>query len=78
MDAERETGPVAPVARIGATAGKVWHYLHDNGSTSLTTLAQRLDEPRDLVMQAIGWLAREEKVDIAELGRTKSVSLRRD
>jgi hypothetical protein len=75
MDAERVTGPVA---RIGATAGKVWHYLRDNDSVSLTTLAQRLDEPRDLVMQAIGWLAREDKVEITESGRTKTISLRHE
>jgi hypothetical protein len=75
MEAEPGT---SPVARIGVTAGKVWQYLRDNGSNSLTGLAQQLNEPRDLVMQAIGWLAREDKVDIMESGRTKTVSLRQE
>ena len=65
-----------PIAHIGDTAGMVWHYLEQHGPMSVTGLAQELGEPRDLVMQAIGWLAREEKVDITESGRTKTISLR--
>ena len=65
-----------PIARIGDTAGMVWNYLEQNGPMSVTGLAQELGEPRDLVMQAIGWLAREEKVEITEAGRTKTISLR--
>jgi len=58
---------------------------------SLTGLAPRLKEPRDLVMQAIGWLAAldkrvlglttmdgRDKVEILESGRTKTISLRHD
>ena len=66
----------SPIARIGDTAGMVWHYLEQNGPMSVTGLAQELGEPRDLVMQAIGWLAREEKVEITESGRTKTIFLR--
>ena len=67
---------VTPIARIGDTAGMVWNYLEQNGPMSVTGLAQELGEPRDLVMQAIGWLAREEKVEITEAGRTKTISLK--
>jgi predicted ArsR family transcriptional regulator len=65
-----------PVARIGATAGKVWHFLEEHGPISVTGLAQELEVPRDLVMQAIGWLAREDKVEITEEGRTKTIYLK--
>jgi hypothetical protein len=75
MDTSTEA---TPVTRIGATAGQVWHFLSENGSISFTTLVQRLDLPRDLVMQAVGWLAREDKVAIQESGRTKTISLRHD
>ena len=67
---------VTPIARIGETAGMMWQYLEQNGSASVTGLAQELGVPRDLAMQAIGWLAREEKIDITEAGRTKTVSLK--
>jgi hypothetical protein len=66
----------SPVARIGEAAGRVWHYLDEHGPMSVTGLAQELDEPRDLVMQAIGWLAREDKVEITENGRTKTIALK--
>lgn len=68
--------PNTATARIGETAGMLWHYLHANGPTSVTGLARQLGLPRDLVMQAIGWLAREDKVDIAESGRAKTIGLK--
>jgi hypothetical protein len=42
---------------------------------SMTKLLKTVDEPRDTVMQAVGWLAREGKLQIDENGRNKSVSL---
>ena len=62
-------------SQIGETAGIVWNYLNENGSISLTKLVKQIDAPRDLVMQAIGWLAREGKIDIEEAGRAKTISL---
>jgi hypothetical protein len=35
-----------------------------------------VDEPRDVVMQAVGWLAREDKIDIEENSRSRVVSLK--
>jgi hypothetical protein len=62
---------------IGDTAGVVWHYLNDNGRSTLTELTKEIDAPRDVVMQAIGWLAREDKIAIEEEARgRKSISLR--
>ena len=61
---------------IGETAGKVWHVLDVKGPQTIAKLIKELDDtPRDVVMQAIGWLAREGKVEIED-GRTKVVSLR--
>jgi len=64
------------VALIGAVAGEIWTYLDENGPTSMGKLMKIVDEPRDVVMQAIGWLAREDKLEIALDGRTRLVSLR--
>ena len=61
--------------QIGETAGQVWHELSENGAMSLAKLAKRLDAPRDLVMQAVGWLARENKIQIVEQKRVKTISL---
>jgi len=43
---------------------------------NLTKLVKMIGEPRDIVMQALGWLAREDKVSIKDDGRTREVSLR--
>jgi hypothetical protein len=60
---------------IGETAGAIWHSLEKNGQMSLTKLGKEIDAPRDVVMQAIGWLAREDKIAIEEKGRAKVISL---
>ena len=64
------------VHQIGKTAGKVWNQLDRNGPMSMTALTKGVNEPRDMVMQAVGWLAREEKIDIVETKRGRIVSLR--
>ena len=61
--------------RIGETAGQVWHFLNSKSKVSLTQLAKEIDAPRDQVMQAVGWLAREGKIAIDENGRSRSISL---
>jgi hypothetical protein len=38
-------------------------------------LAKEIDAPRDVVMQAVGWLAREGKVMIIEGSRGRSIEL---
>lgn len=61
--------------QVGETAGIVWQILNDHGPMSITKLVKTVDLPRDTVMQAIGWLAREGKLNI-EGDRTRTVSLR--
>lgn len=65
------------VDQIGDTAGIIWHDLNENGPRTLTQLVKEVDAPRDVVMQALGWLAREDKIAIEEEARgKKSVALR--
>ncbi len=68
--------PVEAIAHIGETAGAVWKVLVENGPLSMARLVKAVGEPRDTVMQALGWLAREDKVWIQEDGRSRVVSLR--
>ena len=64
------------LAEIGDTAGKVWHLLDEKGSLTIAKLVKEIDAPRDVVMQALGWLAREEKLEIEGDGRSRTVSLK--
>ncbi len=63
------------IEQIGETAGEVWHTLLEHGQLTMTQLAKEVDAPRDRVMQAVGWLAREEKIRIDEQVRRKVISL---
>ncbi len=64
------------IDQIGETAGQVWHTLDEGGPRSLAKLAKIIDAPRDVTMQAVGWLAHEGKIDIEEIRRGRVVSLR--
>ena len=64
------------VGEIGETAGKVWTVLAEHGPLSLAKLVKQVGAPRDTVMQAIGWLAREDKITLADERRTRMVALR--
>ena len=64
------------IDQIGETAGQVWRCLRDNGPMSLAKLTKQMDAPRDSVMQAVGWLAREDKVEIEERNRTRIIFLK--
>lgn len=67
---------VSCVGQIGETAGLVWHVLEKSGPMTLAKLAKELSAPRDVVMQAVGWLAREGKIEIQESKRKRTISLR--
>jgi hypothetical protein len=64
------------ILQIGNTAGTVWKLLTENGPLSMAKLVKAVGEPRDNVMQALGWLAREDKLNIVEEGRIRIVSLK--
>ena len=64
------------VVHVGDTAGMVWSTLDQNGPMSMSRLVKAVGEPRDTVMQAIGWLAREDKIRVEEEGRSRIISLR--
>jgi len=64
------------VDQIGETAGAVWRLLDQRGRLTMAKLVKGVGEPRDVVMQAIGWLAREDKIWIEEERRSRFVSLK--
>ena len=62
--------------QIGETAGAVWFYLTDEGEASLATIKKDLSVSDDLLLAAVGWLAREEKLEFAVSGKTVKISLK--
>jgi hypothetical protein len=66
----------AMTAEIGATAGEIWHLLKSGGETSWRQIEKRIGRPQRLVAMGIGWLAREEKVEIREEAGVYYVSLK--
>lgn len=66
---------VSAAQEIGETAGAIWQLLDQEGPLRITQLVKQVGAPRDVVMQGIGWLAREEKIRIDETARSRVVSL---
>ncbi|QDU93358.1 winged helix-turn-helix domain-containing protein [Lignipirellula cremea] len=64
--------------QIGEAAGNVWQVLQDEGPTSLSKLVKQVDFPRDVVVAAMGWLAREDKLQVDETSRGRLISLREE
>lgn len=45
---------------IGLCAGEIWRYLdRHNGEASLKALLSEIDAPKETILMAVGWLARE-------------------
>jgi hypothetical protein len=61
--------------KVIETAGKTWRYLGQNGQTNVSQLAKSLKEKDEVVYQALGWLAREDKIDYTIKNRRTFVSL---
>ncbi|MBI4387891.1 MAG: winged helix-turn-helix domain-containing protein [Candidatus Omnitrophica bacterium] len=61
---------------IGKAAGKIYRVLEQNGKKSTSELQKKSGiSDTALFHQAIGWLAREGKLELQKNGRTFQVSL---
>ena len=65
----------AVVAQIGETAGEVWKALASKGPLTMAKLVKECGTAKDLVLLAVGWLAREDKLEFEE-GRTLKIGLK--
>lgn len=61
---------------IGSAAGEVYRYLRQNGQVSLSQLRRDVALSRGRVDQAIGWLAREQKLEFIQDKRTTFIGIR--
>jgi len=61
---------------IGDAAGKIWHYLNDNGDASVSKVTTETGLGKNEVQRAIGWLLKEDKLNIETVGRAETLSLK--
>jgi hypothetical protein len=61
---------------IGKAAGDVWKLLAEQGPIPFRELARSLDEDRDLVAMAVGWLGRENKLTFTVKGNDLVLALK--
>lgn len=61
---------------IGAVAGAIWHALDENGEMTLAKLKKEVKAEGPLFDWAIGWLAREDKIELARDKRSILASLK--
>lgn len=67
---------MSEIKTIGDTAGLVWNFLRTNGESSLSTLEKKVEAPRSMVSMAVGWLAREGKIEVKDEKRAVRISLK--
>ncbi len=61
---------------IGETAGRIFQILEKQGALTPSKLQKEVGvEDTALFNQAIGWLAREDKINVAKQGKGVKVSL---
>jgi hypothetical protein len=61
---------------IGKAAGDIWKLLAEQGPIPFRELARSLDEDRDLVAMAVGWLSRENKLSFQSTGKDLLLGLK--
>jgi hypothetical protein len=64
------------IHQIGEIAGKVWMFLKQNGESNLNQLKKGIEADPNVTLQAIGWLAREDKLRIEKKGRFVTYALK--
>jgi hypothetical protein len=65
QEPQQDSDQPLSVLIIGETAGKAWQYLDANGQTSLIKLKSELSCTAGLMHLALGWLLREEKIELS-------------
>jgi predicted HTH transcriptional regulator len=61
---------------IGDAAGKIWEYLDKNGATSVSKVTKETGVSKNDAQRAIGWLAKEDKLNFEMDKRTELLSLK--
>ena len=67
---------IAMPEQVGLAAGSIWHYLAENGATSVAKLVNELSEEEKIIQRSIGWLAQEGKITLDVVNRVETLSLK--
>ncbi len=62
---------------VGATGWKVWLLIYNEGPQALVELRRKVNEPSELLNLAVGWSAREDKVEIVRQRKGLRIELRK-
>jgi len=62
--------------QVGLAAGSIWHYLAENGATSVAKLVKELSEEEKIIQRSIGWLAQEGKITLDTIDRVETIALK--
>jgi len=60
---------------IGELAGEIWKTLGKKENVNIMQLPEMLNQNTEIVYQALGWLAREDKINYQTKGSKTFVSL---
>ena len=61
--------------QIGFSAGQIYDYLSNNGEATFSKMKKELDLKGNFADLGLGWLAREDKIQIERKGAYTKVSL---
>jgi len=61
---------------IGSAAGKIWEFLNTNGEASVNRISTETGLGKNEIQRAIGWLAKEDKLNFVNNGRVELLSLK--
>ncbi|MCL4522940.1 MAG: winged helix-turn-helix domain-containing protein [Acidobacteria bacterium] len=64
------------IQEVGETAGLIWQAIDSQGALKLTALKKQLKLNDTILHMALGWLAREDKIEMTAAGRTFLVQLK--
>jgi hypothetical protein len=62
--------------KVGEVAGLVWRHLEEKEESSPSKIAKKVEASQNKVYMALGWLAKEDKLEFTEKGRGKTVKLK--
>lgn len=63
-------------SQIGKASGIIWQYLDTHNATTLSKLKQETKLSDDLLLMGLGWLAREDKLNLVQEKKILKVSLK--
>jgi hypothetical protein len=63
---------------IGIVAGQIWRLLKEQGEMSISSIVSGITAPQSTVYMALGWLAREDKLEFVPKikGKTRGVTVK--